>query len=299
MRCGIDVGGTKIETAILSAEGEFLSRERTDTPGNYRALLNAIKKSVDISAEKTGFYGAVGVCMPGSVSKETGLIQGANTTYLNGKNFQKDLQASINRPVLLANDANCFALSEALEGSGKESSVVFGVIIGTGCGGGIVVNGQLVSGVNGIAGEWGHTPLPWPVENELDNHDCWCGKTGCLETFISGTALTRDYEHIAAVKKDGHQIAIDSENGDFVAEAVLQALEDRIARGLAMIINILDPDVIILGGGLSNICRLYENIPRKWPGYVFSNYIKTKLLKPKYGDSSGVRGAALLFESNQ
>ena len=298
MRCGIDVGGTKIETAVLSDRGEFLSRERTNTPKNYTALLNSIDKSLRQASKNTGFDGPVGICMPGSVSKETGLIQGANTTYLNGKNFQKDLQATLNRSVRLSNDANCFALSEAIEGAGKGASVVFGVIIGTGCGGGIVVNRHIIPGVNGIAGEWGHTPLPWPVENEFENHDCWCGKTGCLETYISGTALVKDYKRMTGLEKDGKQIVLDCENGDIVAEAVLQALEDRIARGLAMIINIIDPDIIILGGGLSNIERLYENIPRKWAGYVFSNTINTRLLKPKYGDSSGVRGAALLFGTN-
>ena len=298
MRCGIDVGGTKIETAILSDSGEFLSRERTNTPKNYAALLNSIDKSVQQASKNTGFDGPVGICMPGSVSNETGLIQGANTTYLNGQNFQKDLQATLNRSVRLSNDANCFALSEAIEGAGKGASVIFGVIIGTGCGGGIVVNRHIISGVNGIAGEWGHTPLPWPVENEFENHDCWCGKTGCLETYISGTALVKDYKRMTGLEKDGKQIVSDCKNGDIVAEAVLQALEDRIARGLAMIINIIDPDIIILGGGLSNIERLYENIPRKWAGYVFSNKINTRLLKPRYGDSSGVRGAALLFETN-
>ena len=298
MRCGIDVGGTKIETAVLSDSGEFLSRERTNTPKSYAALLNSIVRSFQQASKNTGFDGPVGICMPGSVSKETGLIQGANTTYLNGQNFQKDLQATLNRSVRLSNDANCFALSEAIEGAGKGASVVFGVIIGTGCGGGIVVNRQIIPGVNGIAGEWGHTPLPWPVENEFENHDCWCGKTGCLETYISGTALVKDYKRMTGLEKDGKQIVLDCKNGDIVAEAVLQALEDRIARGLAMIINIIDPDIIILGGGLSNIERLYENIPRKWAGYVFSNKINTRLLKPKYGDSSGVRGAALLFGTN-
>ena len=298
MRCGIDVGGTKIETAIISDGGEFIFRERTNTPKNYAALLNSIDESVQLASKNTGFDGPVGICMPGSVSKETGLIQGANTTYLNGQNFQKDLQATLNRSVRLSNDANCFALSEAIEGAGKDASVVFGVIIGTGCGGGIVVNRQIIPGVNGIAGEWGHTPLPWPVENEFENHDCWCGKTGCLETYISGTALVKDYKRMTGLEKDGKQIVLDCKNGDIVAEAVLQALEDRIARGLAMIINIIDPDIIILGGGLSNIERLYENIPRKWAGYVFSNKINTRLLKPKYGDSSGVRGAALLFGTN-
>ena len=298
MRCGIDVGGTKIETAIISDSGEFLFRERTNTPKNYAALLNSIDKIFQQASKKTGFDGPVGICMPGSVSNETGLIQGANTTYLNGQNFQKDLQATLNRSVRLSNDANCFALSEAIEGAGKGANVVFGVIIGTGCGGGIVVNRHIIPGVNGIAGEWGHTPLPWPVENEFENHDCWCGKTGCLETYISGTALVKDYKRMTGLEKDGKQIVLDCKNGDIVAEAVLQALEDRIARGLAMIINIIDPDIIILGGGLSNIERLYENIPRKWAAYVFSNKINTRLLKPKYGDSSGVRGAALLFGTN-
>ena len=297
MRFGIDIGGTKIETAILSDSGEFLLRERVNTPDNYKELLESMEKAVANASAETGYTGPIGICMPGSVSKKTGLIQGANATFLNGKDFQKDLQACLNRPIRLSNDANCFALSEAIEGAGIGSSVVFGVIIGTGCGGGIVVNNQLVSGVNGIAGEWGHTPLPWPVENEFDNHTCWCGKTGCLETYISGTALEKDYERFAGTPKSGKEIVADCAKGDIVAEAVLQALEDRIGRGLAMVINILDPDVVILGGGLSNIERLYKNIPQKWPGYVFSDAISTKLLKPKYGDSSGVRGAALLFHN--
>ncbi|MEK9533068.1 MAG: ROK family protein, partial [Alphaproteobacteria bacterium] len=216
MRCGIDVGGTKIETAILSDSGEFLFRERIDTPDNYTAMIHAIKAGVDSAADDTGYDGPVGICMPGSVSKKTGLIQGANTTYLNGQNFQKDLQATLNRAVRLSNDANCFALSEAIEGAGAGANVVFGVIIGTGCGGGIVVNGHLVSGVNGIAGEWGHTPLPWPVANEFDNHDCWCGKTGCLETYISGTAFEKEYQQIAGTSKTGPEIVTDSKNGDIV-----------------------------------------------------------------------------------
>ena len=298
MRCGVDVGGTKIETAILSDSGDFLFRDRISTPKNYTAMIHAIKAGVETADNDTGYEGPVGICMPGSISKKTGVIQGANTTYLNGQNFQQDLQASLNREVRLSNDANCFTLSEAIEGSGAGANLVFGVIIGTGCGGGIVSNGHLISGTNGIAGEWGHNPLPWPVENEFNNHYCWCGKTGCLETYISGTALEKDYERMAGKDKSGAQIVTDTENGDIVGEAVLQALEDRIGRGLAMVINILDPDVIILGGGLSNIERLYENVPRKWPGYVFSKDITTKLLAPKYGDSSGVRGAALLFHDD-
>ena len=295
MRLGIDLGGTKIEAAIIDDSGLFVCRERVSTPKEYGDILKAISGLTETVSEQHGYTGPVGICTPGSMSKKTGLLQGSNSQSLNGRDLRHDLQAALNRPVRISNDANCFALSEAIDGAGAGFETVFGVIIGTGCGGGIVHNKSIISGVNGIGGEWGHTPLPWPVDHEFDGHDCWCGRTGCLETYISGTGLENDYYRITNDKLNAKTILEKAEKGDIVAESVMQVLEDRIGRGLAMIINILDPDAIILGGGLSNIERLYTNVPRKWPGYVFSNSIETKLLKPKYGDSSGIRGAAYLF----
>ena len=295
MRLGIDLGGTKIEAAIIDDSGSFICRERVPTPKDYNAILQAITGLRDQVAGTYGYEGPVGICTPGSTSKSTGLMQGSNSQSLNGRNLVADLQATLNTPVRISNDANCFALSEAIDGAGAGYESVFGVIIGTGCGGGIVVDQKIVGGVNGIAGEWGHVPLPWPVDYEYEGHECWCGRTGCLETYISGTGLELDYFRIANEKLDAKTILEKAETGDIVADSVLQVLEDRIGRGLAMIINILDPDAIVLGGGLSNIERLYTNVPRKWPGYVFSKSIDTKLLKPKYGDSSGIRGAAYLF----
>ena len=295
MRLGIDLGGTKIEAAILDDSGSFICRERVPTPTEYNDILQAISQLTTQVCDEHAYDGPVGICTPGSISKSSGLMQGSNSQSLNGRDLRSDLQAALNRPVRISNDANCFALSEAIDGAGEGYDSVFGVIVGTGCGGGIVVNQKIVGGVNGIAGEWGHVPLPWPVEYEYEGHDCWCGKTGCLETYISGTGLELDYFRIANEKIDAKSILEKAESGDIVAESVIQVLEDRIGRGLAMIINILDPDAIILGGGLSNIDRLYTNVPRKWPGYVFSKSIDTKLLKPVYGDSSGIRGAAYLF----
>ena len=295
MRLGIDLGGTKIEAAILDDSGSFICRERVPTPKDYNEVLQAITGLRDQVAGAHGYEGPVGICTPGSISKSSGLMQGSNSQSLNGQNLVADLQAVLNTPVRISNDANCFALSEAIDGAGAGYESVFGVIIGTGCGGGIVVDQKIVGGVNGIAGEWGHVPLPWPVDHEYEGHECWCGRTGCLETYISGTGLELDYFRIANEKLNAKAILEKAEAGDIVADSVLQVLEDRIGRGLAMIINILDPDAIVLGGGLSNIDRLYTNVPRKWPGYVFSKSIDTKLLKPKYGDSSGIRGAAYLF----
>ena len=295
MRLGIDLGGTKIEAAIIDDSGLFICRERVPTPKAYDEILTAITQLRDQVAGEHNYQGPVGICTPGSISKSSGLMQGSNSQSLNGKNLVADLEAYLKTPVRISNDANCFALSEAIDGAGAGYDSVFGVIIGTGCGGGIVIDQKIVGGVNGIAGEWGHVPLPWPVDYEYDGHDCWCGRTGCLETYISGTGLEHDYFRIANETATAKEIIAKAEAGDIVADSVIQVLEDRIGRGLAMIINILDPDAIVLGGGLSNIDRLYTNVPRKWPGYVFSKSIDTKLLKPKYGDSSGIRGAAYLF----
>lgn len=296
MRLGIDIGGTKIEASVLDETGAFVSRNRIATPKDYDSLVRQLAGLVEKCRQDTGFAGNVGVCMPGSISAKTGAIKGANTTWLNGRFLQKDMQAALGCGVRLANDANCFALSEAKDGAARGAGSVFGVIVGTGCGGGLVINGQLVEGCNHIAGEWGHIPLPWPVDGEFDGHECWCGRTGCLETYISGTAFEKEYEKLSGQKRTGHEIITSAEKGDIIAEAALDVLEDRMGRGLAMVINLFDPDVIVLGGGLSNIQRLYVNVPRKWPGYVFSDAIHTRLLPPDYGDSSGVRGAAWLWD---
>lgn len=284
-----------MEAAILDDGGHFLFRERIPTPDDYRSLLIAINNLVTAAKDATGYDGPFGVCTPGIPNAE-GVVEGGNLQIIIGNNLQMDLQAATGRAVRLANDANCFALSEAVDGAGKGAASVFGVIIGTGCGGGLVIGGKLHQGANGIAGEWGHVPLPWPVDHEFDGHICHCGRTGCLETYISGTGFEADYEKLTGTYQTAKEIISRSEQGDIIAESSVQVLEDRLGRGLSMIINIFDPDVIVLGGGLSNIQRLYTNVPRKWPGYVFSKRINTKLLPPAFGDSSGVRGAAHLWD---
>ena len=295
MRLGIDIGGTKMEAAIMDDGGIFVFRERMETPSNYKSLLQNIAALTDKAKAATGYDGPIGVCTPGIVNAAN-LIEGGNLQILCGHDLQRDVQAATGRATRVANDANCFALSEAVDGAGKDAQSVFGVIIGTGCGGGLVINGKLHSGANGIAGEWGHVPLPWPVDHEFDGHICHCGRTGCLETYVSGTGFETDHEKLTGSFLPATEIVKLSEQGDIIAESSVQVLEDRLGRGLAMIINIFDPEVIVLGGGLSNIQRLYTNVPRKWPGYVFSKKIITRLLPPKFGDSSGVRGAAHLWD---
>lgn len=296
MRLGIDLGGTKIEAAVINDDGVIVWRERKPTPQNndYADIIAGIADIIAMATEATGFKGSVGMGIPGSVSPRSGLVQGANTTALNGKDLAKDCIEATNRPFRLANDANCFALSEAIDGAGKGYETVFGVIIGTGCGGGFVHQGQIISGGNGITGEWGHTPLPWPLDNEYDGHDCWCGNRGCMESYVSGPAISADYKAQTDIDLTAQEIS-ERTHIDLVAESVLQIFEDRLARGLAQIINIFDPEAIVLGGGLSNLERIYENIPRKWPSLVFSDHVETPLLKPVFGDSSGVRGAAWLW----
>jgi len=295
MRLGIDLGGTKIEAAILNNNGHMIWQKRQQTSKlSYDETITRITGLVDDARQSTGFAGPIGIGVPGSIRRSTGKSQGASLTYLNNRDLQSDLKSALNTDVRMANDANCFALSEATDGAGKGCEVVFGLILGTGCGSGIVINGRPLSGINGIAGEVGHNPLPWPITDEYLNHDCWCGNSGCIETFISGTAISKDYYDRTGVDIPVEDIAARI-NTDLVAQSVFQALEDRLARTLAMVINTLDPDVIILGGGLSNLDRLYQNVPPKWSQLVFSKDIETKLLKPHYGDSSGVRGAAWLW----
>lgn len=295
-RIGIDLGGTKIEAIALSPSGQELLRERQTTPtGDYAGTLMAIQELLQQVEQQLGVNCSVGIGTPGSLSPATGLMRNANSTCLNGKPFLADIEQLLQRPIRMANDADCFALSEAVDGAGAEANTVFGVIIGTGTGGGIVINKQLVSGPNAITGEWGHNPLPWPSAEELPGPACYCGKHACIETFLSGPGLQADYLLHAGKQLTAEEITRLSDQGDEAAEAVLQAYEDRMARSLASVINILDPEVIILGGGLSNLQRLYSNVPQIWQQYIFSDTVSTRLLPPLHGDSSGVRGAAWLW----
>jgi fructokinase len=302
IRIGIDLGGTKIEAIALALDGEELARKRVATPvDDYQGTLKAIKNLVREIESSIKQEGTIGICTPGAISPRTGLLKNSNSVCMNGKPAHKDLEVLLQREIRITNDANCFALSEATDGVAKETSVVFGVIIGTGTGAGIVVDGRVLIGANAIAGEWGHNPLPWPENDgmyeELPGPECYCGKYGCIETFLSGPGLSRDHELSVGKVFEPEQIVQHAEQGDVDAEETLQRYENRMARGLAHVINILDPDVIVLGGGMGNIKRLYKNVPKIWGDYVFSDHVATKLLAPKYGDSSGVRGAAWLWNT--
>lgn len=301
MRIGIDLGGTKIEAIVLADDGRIQARRRVPAPrGDYHATVTALRDlTAAISAEAAAATAPVGVGIPGTISPATGLIKNANSTWLIGHPLDRDLAEATGRRVRLANDANCFALSEASDGAGAGHAVVFGAILGTGCGAGIVVNGHALTGPNAIAGEWGHNPLPWPLPGpqagEQPGPLCYCGKHGCQETFFSGTGLEQDFRRQTGRDLDGPAIVAAAAAGDAAAEATLQRYEHRLARGLAAILNVLDPDIVVLGGGLSNLSRLYENVPRLWGSYVFSDTVTTKLAKNHHGDSSGVRGAAWLW----
>lgn len=296
MRIGIDLGGTKIELIALAEDGTERLRRRVETPqGDYPRTLRAIAGLVELAEGELGQRGTLGIGTPGAVSRATGLMKNCNSTWLNGQPLVRDLQALLEREVRLSNDANCFALSEAVDGAAAGAEVVFGVIIGTGCGAGIVVRGHVLSGPNGIAGEWGHNPLPWPSSAELPGPACYCGLHGCLETWLSGPGLSREFKAASGIELPSEEIAQRAQAGNPACEAALSRYEDRLARGLAHVINILDPHVIVLGGGLSNIARLYENVPRHWERYVFSDAVHSRLLPPRFGDSSGVRGAAWLW----
>jgi fructokinase len=296
MRIGIDLGGTKIEGVALGSDGAELARLRVPTPKeDYAAIVAALTGVVAAVEQRTNARGSVGIGMPGCLSPATGLVKGANTVVLNGKPLDRDLQAALQRPVRLANDANCFALSEASDGAAAGAGVVFGVIIGTGTGGGVVVNGQVLTGPNAVAGEWGHNPLPWPADDERPGPPCYCGKHGCIETFLSGPGLAADHRRRTGEALDGAAIGARADAGDAAAVATMARYEDRLARCLATIINVLDPDAIVLGGGVSNITRLYRTVPPLWGRYVFSDTVRTPLRQARHGDSSGVRGAAWLW----
>ncbi|MBL4712910.1 MAG: ROK family protein [Gammaproteobacteria bacterium] len=298
MRIGIDLGGTKIEGIALSESGEELSRHRIATPqGDYKATLQTIAELIKVIEIDAGEKGSIGICTPGSISPATGLLRNSNSTCMNGQAVFDDLQALLQRDIRIANDANCFVLSEATDGVAKDDSVVFGVIIGTGTGAGIVIDKKLLIGSNAIAGEWGHNALPWPEDVELPGPECYCGKQGCIETWLSGPGLVRDHELHNNVIYDTQTLEVKARFGDEDADESLQRYEHRLAKSLAHVINILDPDVIVLGGGMGNIKRLYKNVPAIWGDYVFSDMVNTKLVSPQYGDSSGVRGAAWLWNN--
>jgi fructokinase len=295
MRLGVDLGGTKIEIVALADDGVELLRRRVPTPqGDYLGTLQAIAGLVRDAEAELGQCDTLGIGTPGAVSRATGCIKNSNSTHLIGQPIVQDLEALLQRPVNISNDANCFALSEASDGAGAGAQVVFGVILGTGVGAGIVVDGRVLAGPNGIAGEWGHNPLPWPQPKELPGPQCYCGKHGCIETFLSGPSMTRLHEQETGAALSSQEIVARAEQGDAACERSLHAYEHRLARGLALVINILDPDVIVLGGGMSNIERLYANVPHLWGQWVFSDRVDTRLAKNRFGDSSGVRGAAWL-----
>jgi len=296
LRIGVDIGGTKIEAAALDAGGRVVARRRTPTPaGDYAGTIAAVRALVVELEASLGETGTVGIGMPGALSPATGLIKNANSTCLNGKPFDRDLTRALGRPLRFANDANCFALSEVVDGAAEGAAVAFGVILGTGVGGGIVVAGRLLTGCNAIAGEWGHSPLPWPSDSERPGPPCYCGRRGCLESFLSGPGLAADHRLATGIPLDAAAIAQRAAAGDPEAEASLTRYEDRLARGLALVINLLDPDVIVLGGGLGRIERLYANVPQRWGAYIFSDTVATRLVPPRHGDASGVRGAAWLW----
>ena len=296
---GVDLGGTKIEVAALDETSRFLTRMRVATPqGDYGATLGAIAALVRRVDEELGERGSLGIGTPGALSGSKGVLKNSNSLCLIGKPILDDLQRLLERPIRMANDANCFALSEARDGAAKGAEVVFGVILGTGVGGGIVVRGRILEGRNAIAGEWGHNPLPWPLRDEAPGPECYCGKRGWIETFISGPGLARDLRARGGDDLPADAVVERANAGDRACIAAMERYEDRLARALASVINILDPDVIVLGGGLSNVERLYETVPRLWTRYVFSDTVETPLVRAVHGDSSGVRGAAFLWDAS-
>lgn len=299
MRIGIDLGGTKIEAIALDPDGAELFRTRVATPrDDYDGTLSAIASLISAAEQAVGERGSVGIGMPGAISPATGLVKNANSVWLNGRTLHQDLERLLQRPVRLANDANCFALSEATDGAAAGAAAVFGVIVGTGTGGGLVVHGRALTGPNAVAGEWGHNPLPWPADDERPGPPCYCGKHGCIETFLSGPGIAYDYRVHGGDPCDAARVVDRADAGEPLASAVLDRYVDRMARSLASVINILDPDVIVLGGGLSNIRALYARVPERWSRYVFSDSVATPLVPPVHGDSSGVRGAAWLWDGN-
>ncbi|MGE5171443.1 MAG: ROK family protein [Rudaea sp.] len=297
-RIGVDLGGTKTEVIVLDAQGAARLRRRESTPrGDYRAIVDLVGRLVDEAEAHCGIppgTAHVGIGTPGSLSRVTGLLRGSNSVCLNGMPLKRDLERRLKRPVALANDANCFTLSEATDGAARDNDLVFGVILGTGVGGGLVHHRRLIDGRNAIAGEWGHNPLPWPRDDEHPGPACFCGHHGCIETWLSGPGMLRDCHAHGGTAASTHAIVAGAARGDAGCEATLARYEERLARALAHVVNIVDPDVIVLGGGLSNVGRWYESVPRLWTAWVFSDRVETRLVRHAHGDSSGVRGAAWL-----
>ncbi len=295
LRFGVDLGGTKIEIIALGPDGRERLRRRIATPQeDYRAILAAVAGLVREAEAEMNDTGSVGIGTPGSISRATGLLRGSNSICLNGKPIRTDLEELLGRTVQITNDANCFALSEATDGGGAGAEVIFGVILGTGVGAGIAVRGRVLTGPNAIAGEWGHNPLPWPRDDERPGPPCFCGHSGCIETLLSGPGLERDHLEVTGERLISLDIAARASAGDSACEASMRRYEERLARSLAHVINILDPDTIVLGGGMSNIDRLYRSVPELWTSWVFSDRVDTNLVRHVHGDSSGVRGAAWL-----
>jgi fructokinase len=300
-RLGIDLGGTKIAGIVLDRDGQAVAEQRCPTPRNdYAGSLRAIADMVGalearVPSGQPGPRPSVGIGMPGSISPRIGKVQNANSTWINGRPFQQDLEAALGRPVRLANDANCFALSEAEDGAGRGVATVFGVILGTGCGGGIVVDGRVITGRHAMGGEWGHTPLPWARPDEAPGPQCWCGRHGCLETWLSGPGLAADHRRSSGQTMAGEAIAAAAAAGDPAARASLERHTERLARGLAMVANLIDPDVFVLGGGLSKLAHLYAEVPGRMQAFMFTDAPAPVVRPPVWGDASGVRGAARLW----
>ena len=300
IRIGVDIGGTKIEAAALAADGAFVARVRKANPGDYDGFLQVVAELVtEAEAQAGASVDRVGIGMPGSISTKTGLMRNANSVWMNDRPMREDLARVLGRPVRMENDANCFALSEAVDGAATGARVVFGAILGTGCGGGVVVDGRTVDGRNGVGGEWGHNPLPWPSKDEHQAHLCWCGRVDCLETWTSGSAFVEDYQRATGLNRNGATIVAAAHGGEAAAEAALDRYISRLGRALAAMCNLLDPDVIVLGGGMSNVDALYERVPPVVAHYIFSDSFETPIVRAKHGDSSGVRGAAWLWPLEQ
>jgi fructokinase len=299
IQIGVDFGGTKVEAAALDAAGQVLARARVPNPGGYDAALTVVRDLVAKLEQQVGQRGTLGVGAPGSISPATGVMRNANSLYLNGRRFREDLSETLGRPVRLANDANCLALSEAVDGAAAGAKVAFAIILGTGCGGGLTIDGKLIEGPNGIAGEWGHMPLPWPTDEEQDGPQCWCGQRGCLEMWISGTGLRHDFRRATGHDLPGEAIIGRFRAGEAEATAAFDRYLDRLGRAVAVLCNIVDPDVIVLGGGLSNVSEIYARLPALIAPRVFADPWRARIAPAVWGDASGVRGAARLWSLDE
>jgi fructokinase len=295
IQIGVDFGGTKVEAAALDSAGVVVAKARVPNPGDYDKALIAVRDLVGGLEQQLGVRATLGVGAPGSISPTTGMMRNANSLYLNGRRFREDLSETLGRPVRLANDANCLALSEAVDGAAAGAKVAFAIILGTGCGGGLVVDGRLIEGVNGIAGEWGHIPLPWPEDDERVGPRCWCGQSGCLEMWVSGTGLQRDFQASTGLSRTGEEIIALRAAGDVHAVAAFERLMDRLGRAVAVLCNIVDPDAIVIGGGLSNVPEIHQRLPELVARRVFSDRWSARIKPARWGDASGVRGAARLW----